>query len=80
MVILINYSGLIIGFRVLSIVGDHFGRKIILVAGLICGIGGLLLAIFINNIYAASVGLLIALLGIQWSYSISSMYITEIVD
>ena len=76
MAILIMYVGMILGFGILALVGDYFGRKLILVVGLIAGIGGLMLTIFAGSIYVAAVGLLIALLGIQWANAICSMYIS----
>lgn len=65
------FVGLIISYSFMSIFGDYFGRKTFVIVGAIAAIIGTLFAIFISNIYLASVGLLVGTFGIQTVYGIS---------
>lgn len=69
--ILITYLGVIGGNALMAITGDYFGRKTFTVAGLAVAIGGLFLVLFGTHIYAASVGLMISIIGFQWVFCIS---------
>lgn len=78
-VIMIMYSGTIIGYLILSLAGDYFGRKTFLITGLTLGSLGLVLTILSNNIYVSAIGLLISSIGNQTQFSINMNIITEVV-
>jgi MFS family permease len=65
------YVGLIVSYIFISLFGDYFGRKTFIIVGAISSIIGTLFAIFINNIYLASIGLLVGIFGVQIIFGLS---------
>jgi len=69
--ILITYLGIVASYLVLSLLGGYFGRKTFVVLGLMISCAGVIMSLFVGNIYVASVGIMFGLFGVQWVFSIS---------
>lgn len=73
------YVGIIISYLMMSLLGDYFGRKTFVIIGATASILGTLFALFINNLYLASLGLLLGVFGVQTIFGISFNIVSEIV-
>lgn len=74
------YIGTVVGFLILSVIGDLFGRKLLL--SICCGISalGMIITIFCANITMAGIGLFIASVGIQNAFNICFYFIAETIS
>ena len=74
--ILFMYLSTIFAFLILTVFGDHLGRKKVIIIGLITMIGGLIMTLFSPTLFMAAGGLFIALGGVQWAFSVSFIFIS----
>jgi len=79
-IITLMYVGNVVGFLCLTLVGDLFGRKNLLLGNLIIAAVGLAICIFCVNLTMAGVGLFISTCGIQNTFNICFYYIAETVS
>ena len=74
------YVGNVVGFLGLTLVGDLFGRKTLMLGNLaICAVGMIITA-FCANLTMAGIGLFISTCGIQNAFNICFYYISETVS
>jgi MFS family permease len=72
-------TGIIIGYLCLALFGDCFGRKTFIVTGLGLAALGWLLTVLASNMYLAAAGMLVALAGLQFQYSVNMNMLSEVV-
>ena len=77
--ILFMYLSIIFAFLILTVFGDYFGRKKVIVAGLITMLIGLVVTLLAPSLAIAIVGMFIAMTGVQWAFSVSFLFISETV-
>jgi MFS family permease len=74
------YLGNVAGFFIITLVGDFFGRKMLLVSNLLACVVGLLLTIFCVDLTMAAAGLFLMTLGIQNAFNVCFYFISETVS
>ena len=74
--ILFMYLSTILAYLVLSILGDYIGRKTFIMLGLLIMIIGIIWTLFSNSLFLAAAGLFFGLTGVQWSFSVSFVFIS----
>lgn len=79
-IITLMYVGNVVGFLGLTLVGDMFGRKNLMLGNLIICALGLAITIFCANLTMAGIGLFISTCGIQNAFNICFYYIAETVS
>ena len=77
--ILLIYVSNIVGYLIISIFGDFVGRKKIIIAGIIITIVGIIWTLLSDSLFLAATGLFFGLMGVQWAFSISFIFISETV-
>ena len=70
-------SGKIFAFIIVSVIGNFYGKKNLIISGIVTSIFGFLLSLLTNTIFLVSFGLFIALLGIQTSIALSYVFLSE---
>jgi MFS family permease len=78
--ITLTYVGTVVGFLLLSFVGDLLGRKKLMVICMASVVIGLVIAIFCQDLVMAGIGLFIASVGIQNAFNICFYFISETVS
>jgi MFS family permease len=73
------YTNSIAAFVVLFFIGEWLGRKRIIVLGLVMMVGGIVLTLFSENLVMGMAGLFIGMIGVQWHFNVSLIYISETV-
>jgi MFS family permease len=78
--ITLTYIGTVVGFLLLSFVGDLVGRKRLMTICMTGVVVGLVIAIFCQSLLMAGIGLFIASVGVQNSFNICFYFISETVS
>ena len=78
--ITITYLGTVVGFLILSFVGDLLGRKRLMIICMSGVVIGLVIAIFCQSLMMAGIGLFIASVGVQNAFNICFYFIAETVS
>jgi MFS family permease len=78
--ITITYVGTVVGFLILSFVGDLLGRKRLMIICMSGVVIGLVIAIFCQSLMMAGIGLFIASVGVQNAFNICFYFIAETVS
>jgi MFS family permease len=78
--ITLTYVGTVVGFLILSFVGDLLGRKRLMIICMSGVVIGLVIAIFCESLVMAGVGLFIASVGVQNAFNICFYFISETVS
>jgi OCT family organic cation transporter-like MFS transporter 4/5 len=79
-IITLMYVGTLVGFLLLTFVGDLLGRKLLLTICCSLGVVGLIITIFCANITMAGIGLFLATVGVQNSFNICFYFISETIS
>lgn len=74
------YMGSVVGFLVMTLVGDLIGRKLLISLCMMLTVVGLIITIFCVNLTMAGIGLFIASVGIQDAYNVCFFFIAETVS
>ncbi len=74
------YVGNVVGFLGLTLVGDLFGRKNLMLGNLAIAALGLTITVCCANLTMAGIGLFISTCGIQNAFNICFYYISETVS
>jgi MFS family permease len=78
--ITLTYIGTVVGFLLLSFVGDLVGRKRLMTICMTGVVVGLVIAIFCQSLPMAGIGLFIASVGVQNAFNICFYFISETVS
>ena len=78
--ITLTYIGTVVGFLLLSFVGDLVGRKRLMTICMTGVVVGLVIAIFCQSLLMAGIGLFIASVGVQNAFNICFYFISETVS
>ena len=78
--ITITYVGTVVGFLILSFVGDLLGRKRLMIICMSGVVIGLVIAIFCQSLMMAGIGLFVASVGVQNAFNICFYFIAETVS
>ena len=78
--ITLTYVGTVVGFLLLSFVGDLLGRKRLMIICMTSVVIGLVITIFCQSLVMAGVGLFIASVGVQNAFNICFYFISETVS
>ena len=78
--ITLTYVGTVVGFLLLSFVGDLLGRKRLMIICMSGVVIGLVIAIFCQSLAMAGAGLFIASVGVQNAFNICFYFISETVS
>ena len=70
------YVGNVVGFLGLTLLGDIFGRKVLMMGNLILSLVGTVITLFANSMTMAGVGLFIITCGIQNATNITFYFIS----
>jgi MFS transporter, putative metabolite:H+ symporter len=79
-IITVMYVGTVVGFLLLTLVGDLLGRKLLISLCMLLTVVGLTIAIFCSSLAMAGAGLFLATVGIQNAYNICFFFIAETVS
>jgi MFS family permease len=74
------YVGGVVGFLLMIIVGDLFGRKSLITICMLMTVAGITVTIFCNSLTMAGMGLFLATVGIQDAYNVCFFFIAETIS
>ena len=74
------YVGGVVGFLISAVIGDLFGRKVLIVGCMCLTVLGLVITIFCSSLTMAAAGLFIATVGIQDGFNICFYFLAETVS
>lgn len=80
LIIFMMYVGAVIGFLISAVIGDHIGRKSLIMLCLVLNGIGLTITIFCTSIEIAGVGLFISTIGIQNGFNVCFYFLAETVS
>lgn len=78
--ITLTYVGTVVGFLLLSFVGDLLGRKRLMIICMTGVVIGLVITIFCESLVTAGIGLFIASVGVQNAFNICFYFISQTVS
>ena len=71
------YVGNVVGYLIISLIGDLVGRKILMMSNLFITLIGMVVTIFCVNLAMAASGLFLITLGVQNAFNICFFFISE---
>lgn len=74
------YVGGVVGFLLMIIVGDLFGRKSLITICMLMTVAGITVTIFCSSLTMAGIGLFLATVGIQDAYNVCFFFIAETIS
>jgi MFS family permease len=74
------YVGSVVGFLLMTLVGDLIGRKLLMTICMLMTVAGLTITIFCVNLQMAGAGLFLATVGIQDAYNVCFFFIAETIS
>lgn len=74
------YVGTVVGFLLMTLVGDLLGRKMLMTICMTMTVLGITITIFCQNLAMAGAGLFLATVGIQDAYNVCFFFISETIS
>lgn len=74
------YVGTVVGFLLMTLVGDLLGRKMLMTICMAMTVLGITITIFCQDLAMAGAGLFLATVGIQDAYNVCFFFISETIS
>lgn len=74
------YVGGVVGFLLMTVVGDLVGRKLLITVCMSLTVLGITITMFCSNLTMAGIGLFLATVGIQDAYNVCFFFIAETIS
>lgn len=74
------YVGAVVGFLLMTLVGDILGRKMLMTIWMSMTVVGITITIFCQDLPMAGAGLFLATVGIQNAYNVCFFFISETIS